>query len=361
MVFNKKIFTNISKEMEETILNDENQLKELYNKIEYLEKSLNNKDITIKNLNEEILLLKNKNKCLKEIIEKNSFSYTDINDNSINKRKSIYYDTAEIIDRNINTYKEYVNKENIINEGNNLKTDENFEFTFHSPNVENKRSINNETDKKIINFNNNKYKRFMLLSFLYTNKNKVKNILNDYRKKQTKKVNRKMAKLPNIRDKTVFIGERVPIKVLKNINNNLVFKTIAAETSLRIKLAHEISELTKRDTNIINYKEIIDYIISQSDCLDGKAITRLRRKYQRSWDIYDIYGEKLNILKFSISAFSEMDDEDYKKWKLYLADIINELPKQCNYIFRKGDNKGNICNEIDCIQHNCKKQINNEN
>jgi hypothetical protein len=215
--------------------------------------------------------------------------------------------------------------------------------------------------KKIINFNNKKYKKFMLLSFLYSNKNIVGNILNNYRKKETQKVKRKRAKKPNLRDKTYKIKERLPITIFKNIKNNLVYKTIAAETSLRIKLAHEIAELTKRNSEMINYKEIIDYIISQSDTkLDSKSITRLRRKYERSWDIYDIYGEKLNTLKFSIYVFSEIDDEDYKKWKLYLAEIINGLPKQCNYIFRKGDNKGNICGIYDCPTHNGKKYINDE-
>lgn len=356
-------------------------------------KKLNNiikeNDIIIKNLKEENLLLETKNKLLEEIIKKNnltnSFSDTaDIPD----KRKTIYYDS----------------KEEIINENNgicllcNEKT-----ILGNKYCIKHKMEIKKNTEKKgEQNFipeliNNDK-------PGIYTPPDSPENIRKDFLKEkqpyhnlQNKEINidnninenkenifsqtptpsksdetvnsakssekvkkRRMAKLPNIRDKSVFIGKRIPINVLKNIDNNIVYKTIAAETSLRIKLAHEIAELTKRDTNIINYKEIIDYIVSQSDDLDGKAITRLRRKYQRSWDIYDIYGEKLNVLKFSMSQFSEMDDEDYKQWKLYLSEIINTLPKQCNYIYRKGDNKGNICEIYDCKQHIGKKKVNDK-
>lgn len=338
------------------------------------EKIIKEKNIIIKNLEEENLLLKTKNKLLEEIIKKNNLSndipttYNISNPINIeNKRKSIYYDSKEEIydkDNSLNNTNIFIhtppdspekNKKDFFKE---KQTYYEFKNDIEGEGI----PLRSKNTKIIINnFDNNKYKRFMLLSFICSNKNIVENILNKYRKKETQKVKRKRAKKPNLRDKTYEIKERLPITIFKNIKNNLVYKTIAAETSLRLKLAHEIAELTKRNSEMINYKEIIDYIISQSGTkLDSKSITRLRRKYERSWDIYDIYGEKLNTLKFSIYVFSEIDDEDYKKWKLYLAEIINGLPKQCNYIFRKGDNKGNICGIYDCPTHNGKKNINDE-
>lgn len=208
--------------------------------------------------------------------------------------------------------------------------------------------------KNINSINTNLYKEEKIIN-LPTPSISNESINSIISKKEDIKPKRIRARKPNLRDKNYEIKERLPITVFKNIKNNLVYKTIAAETSFRIKIAHEIAELTKRESNEINYNEIIDYIISQSNIkLDGKSKTRLRRKYQRSWEIYDIYGEKLNVLKFSIYVFSEIDDEDYKQWKIYLSEIIDTLPKQCNYIYRKGNKKGDICGIHDCKDHKYK-------
>jgi hypothetical protein len=163
-------------------------------------------------------------------------------------------------------------------------------------------------------------------------------------------INKKDRNYSRKSDKNLQINERFPIKIFKGIGNNFVYQLVAAETSLKIKYKHEIACATKNDKDNINVNEILDYIKSQKD-ISSQEQTRLRRKFIRCYKLYEKYGEKLNTLNFSLYNIGYMTDKEYILWLQYLENVINELPKKCNYIYRKGDRKGQICETFDCQQH----------
>lgn len=322
----KRFAKDITKEID--IIDENTKLKNINNE---LHKCLIDKEKEIEILKEDNKIIRQKNEILKGIIDKHN-----ININIKNNKESIKQEipSPPISPENIrnNVFDESTDIPKV-----NIKKEIIDNIITETP--INKENINTKKDGK--EYNENKFS------------NNTEPLKSDEKINFQNLQENVTVKGGSKRDnKTLFILDRFPITIYKDINNNEVYKLIAAESALKVKYRHEIAEKSKKDKDSINTKEIIDYIINHSDKkINKKEITRLRRKFQRCYDLYDLYGEKLNTLHFSIYNIGYMQPNDWDLWLKELDNIIKKLPKNCNYIYRKGDKKGEVCGIYDCKDH----------
>lgn len=304
------IYNNMTKVMKETVLNDTEQMKKLYEKIEKLEKIIREKDI-------EVNLLNEKNKVYKNIIQKNNINVDYFNEENINK----IVDGPKLLDID----------ESIIDNDNKINNVPIVIDVLHP----------NYSWELYKHYVENYYKEYEELYYI-TYKNNKEEIHNTKR--------RYIKKVREVRTKDIILKD-YPIKVYRNIDNDIK-ELIAKEVSLKVKYQSEIArKLNKNEINI-TLDDIILYIIQQLNKPNNKNNRFIyKNKIERCMYLNDKYGDMLNIFNFSIQYVGYMSKTDWDIWLNELDNMIkNEFPDKtiCKYNYNKKQ-----CGKIDCenIKH----------
>lgn len=243
----------------------------------------------------------------------------------LNINNSTYVEKDIIIDGNIK-------KENI------LKTTDINESTSSIP-------INNNEIIELTNKNielENIIKKYES----QTKNNKDNNIKTKYNKKEDSK--------PYLNKGNNF---KCTIKRFEDLTKKSHIKA-AKETSTRIKYYHSLYLKTIDDGKSID--DIVLYILkNQKLKIDSPTNnTTCKNRIERCYYIYDLYGEKLDDLFFSITYMAKIyNDDNWKEWLNYLDNFINRQEyKNESYDENSDINNNDIINFKD-IQ----KKINKNN
>lgn len=330
---------DMTKEIEDTINNDENQMKKLYDRIEELE--------------EENRLLKQQNEMYLKIIEKNNIIINDKEENI--KNNEYRFNRSKIID--MEKIKKAFDKIDIKEEKEEEDTykinkEENNEFLLPTPSksseTESSHSVmTDEIGLKLNNINKQRYKKIMLLSFIYKNRNKVKNILN--KNKQNKK-----PKVRVERDRSLPIMKRFKVKVYEDIDlrDSEILQFVSSEDCFMIEYQYKIAEKVNKNIENISIDDIIDFKIKYEGFRNiSSRRTEIRHLITRSKYLFEKYGKKLSKFKISLNHLKIMNDEEWNEWKIEFDKLYNEICKnnmECKHVYR--NNKK--CGKINCkINH----------
>lgn len=378
---------SIPKEVEETIINDGEQINKLYEKIDNYKKIIEERD-------DEINLLKEQNKIYKEIIEKND------------KKRYNKKNYKKLNEYHVNTFLEdfnYINN-NIIDDYENIDVivkNKMFNIPFipaHKMLEENKKNKFNKFGSNISKYNikiktlphkvtlnkclfdyyNNIRiitKRYiypfqLLINFKFVQYYNIEhygfnNKLIEYNNwpqtpPNTPKVKRKgRPKKSEIKNDVNVDGRREDkifnktfISKFNGINNNEVFKLIAGEYASDVRYQYIIN--TKITSNY-QMMEAKDFYTQNDKDLPTKALEKRKQRFERRLtrckEIHEEFGEKLNIFKFSISNMTDISINDWPIWKKELERKIYEEYGDtpiCKDRYKKGKLKGMMCGKMNC-------------
>lgn len=175
---------------------------------------------------------------------------------------------------------------------------------------------------------------------------------------KNKEVNHKKIKNKNKISsyKNIYILDKYPIIIYKDINENKIKNMIACECFYLIKYQCEILKTIEKTIDV-TLDEIIEYIVKQENLSSSKK-RRLKYKFERCKFLYETYGDKLNNIKININNLEYINKKEWIEWLNELNNVIKELyPNNvikdiehnfCKYVYKKG----NICNKINCKKHN---------
>lgn len=310
---------DMTKEIEETINNDEIQMKKLYERIEYLEDELNKKNTKIKILEEENEAYKLQIVTYKKLFndEKNYINNIDIT------KEDKKDDGPKLL--NFNKMKEALKREDELESKNKIipkvePTYQIFEEEYNTNNFIPTPSISSDDGSgKIKECHDTNIP-----------------ISKPIRKQRNKK-------LPAI--------ERYPVTIYDKTNSEIL-NFVSEENKFLIKFQYKIAEKLDKKIEEINIKDIIDFKIKCEGLNDNKdQRKRLKFKIERCKVLYEKYGEKLSRVKISLNYLSEMPEKIWFEWLQSLDNIINNLyidSIKCDYKYK--NNK--ICGRYDCkIKH----------
>lgn len=367
---------DMTKEIEDTINSDETQMKNLFDKIEELEKIINEKNI-------EIHLFKEQNKIYKDIIDKKI-----INNKKHWKEYEFYiylhnYDLNlydELYINNYKNYKNYMNNIDITKEDINRKNDGPKLLNFNKMKEALKREDELESKNKIIQKVEPTYQ------MLEEENNSNKKDINEYIENKSdehceENISKNIDEVDSIlptpsitssetsvssadthntnsspkrkdRNKTLSPLERYPVKIysIDNNKNNELIEFIASESKVLIKFQSIIADKIKNDEK--DWEEIYNFKIKNNE-LNNSRNSKKRFKYKiiRSKILYDKYGENLNLFKIYLSHLSDMSEEDWSKWLIEFDELFNNIYNnsiKCEFKYK--NNK--ICNKYNCkIKH----------
>lgn len=359
----------MTKEIEETILNDGKQMNTLYENIDNYKKLLSEKD-------DEINLLKEQNKIYKEIIEKNNIkinSQLKTNSNFSSECKMVNSEYKNIKEINTKIYMNEVDKlnnkipieetdeyqklklklidmstkyNNLLDNFNNFSIKENFS--------EKEDNIKEKLKKVILeDFKQEMNDKDILLNNLQEEINSLKS------EKQTKSSTLKSCKSPDTRDiSEIEKITRCPISIYKECDTELK-RFIAAENAFRIKYQYDIEERYFKNIDNISIDEILEFKINQEN-ISYQDKSRLKYKIKRCHFLHETYNDKLNFIHFPLSNIERMSGSNWKKWLLRLDELILQVDKlypeidqgvPCEYIWKRGENKDKKCGIIKCKKH----------
>jgi hypothetical protein len=382
-IYKKRFGQIMTKEMEETVLNDTKQMNKLYEEIEELKKNIKEKNIEINLLNEQ-------NKMYLNIIQKNNIKI----ENFVSDKKD---NGPKILD--FNKMNEVLNNEN--NNHNNfdsIKSD--FKFNFNYPNNLNIKNQDLENDLERVNSELNEIKNKPITP-PYSPDNKIneENIKNKIKQELEaefkQKLNEEINSINQIKDKIISelqeknksnssfsqpLGNttnksktndkskelliRFPINknndeinenIKDKINNNKeikeLFDIVKSENAFRVKYQYEIATLYNKNKDEITLDDILDYKI-KNEGLKHSEKSRLKYKMERSKILYEEYGNDLNRVVFQVSHLGYMNKKEWSLWKIELDKIMESLPPiPCPYIWKKGKDKGSLCSALRCKKH----------
>lgn len=364
---------DMTKEIEDTIISDETQMRRLYEKIEELERIIKQKDIENK-------ILKEENEAYKIQIETFKKLFNDKNKENDNREES-----DKLL--NFDKYKKYINnKDNIekINEEykknngpqlldfNKMKKvlnneiDENISIQSSDDNLEKiksdkiikelniKENLSNESKNidDVNIFSNN------ICPNIDTNKNDEKENTSDSHlgENNVKKFNKKDNKnIPILERFPINVYETIDLKFTEKIQNNKeikeLFDLIRYENNYKIKYQYEIAVLHNKYENDITIDDIIEFKI-KNEGLKSSEKTRLKRKIERCKYLYEKYQNNLSRVGFQLYHIGYMNKKEWKLWIEELEKIMDKMePIPCQYIWKKGDKKGSECGMINCKNH----------
>lgn len=373
MFFIKKTIHNITQEMEETVQNNGKQMKELYDIIEKQKKE-------IEYLNNELSILRGEKYCYENKIKKLEKQLEGYNEhikicdkiNIDEKVNEALKEQEKINKKNIEFYKNAYQRQ--IKEIKELNSK--IESYVNNEGSEYTDLINkiNDLNEEIIELKNinNQYKQSENEIDIDSIKNKLQKEfqaqIEELKLKHIKEINElKNVNIPtpstsdDIKLKNVLpIGDirsndkldiltRYPIKQynINEIGGNEIKALIAAENSFKIKYQYQIAKKLNKNIDSITMDEIIDFKIKQEN-LNPKDKYKLKRKIERCYYLYNKYGDKLNILKFSLRNVSYMNTKDWELWLEELDKIIQNIPENCQYVFKKGARKDQKCGVLNC-------------
>lgn len=335
---------NMTKEIEETILNDTEQMEKLYEEIDNLKIVINNKDLEIK-------LLKEKNEAyilqietLKELIKDNIIEHdNDASEGSISEGSE-----EEIVD--------IIRGDHFIAE---------YKIEQYNKKLKQSKDVDNVEDLKIKEVNEEKIYPTPSDSIDSNNKEENDNIIrpnkvslnnclyNYYKNKKNKtKLNSGCGKgYRRDRDKTLPPIQRYPPKIYNysNTKNTELLNFISSENKILIKFQSMIAEKIIEE-NV--WEDIYQFKIINKELKDSPtAKNRFKRKILRSKILYDEYEEKLSKFEIYLSHLGEMSDDDWELWLKGFDKIFIDTYKDiegCLYVFKTGIKEGKRCGVNNC-------------
>lgn len=326
---------NMTKEIEETVLNDTMQINSLYDEVDILKNNIKYKDIEIKNLKEDVKLLKDKNEILNNIINKNNNTINKYNDDLIKNyinEKEIYinFDINNKVD-----IKEDIKTERLldINKNKEVKYD-----ILTPPQTPDKKIFKPKPAYKLFEEENKEP--------FYDTKDDIKindNIKNTLEEIQPRRYTHKFE------NKELNILERCNVNAYnynsKNKNSIELLDFIGTEYKVLIKFNSVVSEkINHNDKDIWN--EIFKFKIDNKELTNNTKYS-YKNKVLRCKEIYDKYGDSLGKFKIYVNYLGKLNDNEWKEYliefdKLY-KNTINE-----NDICKHKYKNDKTCNRICC-------------
>lgn len=161
-----------------------------------------------------------------------------------------------------------------------------------------------------------------------------------------------------MKNKNLNIMERYPVKKINNVDNE-IFKFVASEDTFLIKYQYDICRKLDKSVEEITFDDIFDFKVSYGDLSDTpQERSRFKNKLRRCKHLYNIYEDKLNNFKISLYYLSSISENDWSIWKKEFHKLILELypefkidenkNKICQYVFKSGKKKGDICGKYEC-------------
>lgn len=356
---------NMTKEFEETVLNDTKQMAELYEEIETLNTIIINKDIIIKNLNDENVVLKDKIFILESLLNKN--------DNIHNSDENLEYLKVNepISDKDIKINEEQIKKlseenEKLINNIKEIKEDyiniqkKNEEVEENIDKINNLESVIEELNEKLKNIPeineeeiDKKYKQ------KYDSKleEELKNIKVNIPSPSNSKENKKSSRLEGHRfeNKKLPILERcnvIAYKYNKNLDNEVnknklqILHFISSEHKVLVRFNSSIAEqVNEKDEDM--WEEIYKFKIENNELKDAKSNkSQFKYKVKRCKELYDLYGENLSRFQIYVNYLGKLSSKEWEKYleefdKLY--NTIN-IENMCQHKYQNSK----VCGRIDC-------------
>lgn len=146
----------------------------------------------------------------------------------------------------------------------------------------------------------------------------IENIKLEYEIKSPKKKNTNECK--NVNNN---IHDKCPVYIYINPNTKLK-RHIANETNLKIIYNKELKEIMEFDN--INIDEAVDYIIKNRNIKDTSSSRQnYKNKIERCRYLDQNYGNKLNVVFFSISKVSRLSKKEWELWLIYFNKKIKDL------------------------------------
>lgn len=368
----------VPKEVEETIINDGKQIKELYDIIEDLKTELSKKYIIIKEKDIEIKLLKEKNEAYE--VQINTFKSL-INDKNILDsgnivQKDTIYDSKPSL-LNLNKAKEILknsdlklNEEEIKNDvpDNNkvnnidfIKSDFKFKFNYPAnsksnidtqiptPSISNDSS--NTDDGRIISYYKNKYIK------LTKNKEKELNNKSDesvYTENIDNNNKIPIKKIRPERNRDLPILDRFKVKIIKNedLKDSEILQFVGSEDCFLIEYQYKIAEKLNKNVENITLDDVIDFKIKYEGMRNlSSRRTEIKHLITRSKYLFEKYGKKLSRFKISLYHLKIMSEDEWNEWINEFDKVLNEVinkEKTCTHAYK--NNK--ICGKLNCkIKH----------
>lgn len=110
---------------------------------------------------------------------------------------------------------------------------------------------------------------------------------------------------------------------LKKKKYNIIYKNNCYNNfykHIKIEVLN-IYEIKKKISSKANLNNILEYIF-KNDNYNRKQKTRLKNRLYRSLYLYEMYGNKLKNIDFSISRLTDMSKKDWIVWIKELDNII---------------------------------------
>lgn len=356
---------DMSKEIEDIIFNDGNQMKKLYEEIDYLKEELNKRDSRIKVLEEENKAHKLQIETLKILISKEKSEYNNFD--IISNNRDILPSPTISIEKNKLEVNEFSTPKNIIGNVNNSDSKRLLDYNNY------KKYINkNQIDKKQ-HMDEIKLKMKMFIAFLkfrktdyYKNKIKIRSryeeplqdsctnsdVINKSNRNSINKSNRNRRNNRNL-----HILERYKIIVYDDIGNSIVKQLIAKETELIICYKNDIADKIKKKVDNITIGEVMDYI-AKHEKLSYKKKSTMKYLFERCEYLYINYGQynKLNKFKFDIPSLAYMTRNEWTEWVSELDKLVKihyPMENICQHIMGNNSKRaGEKCGKINCKNHN---------
>lgn len=335
---------DMTKEIQDTIQNGEKQYKELYEKIEELEKIIKEKNIEINLLNEQ-------NKIYKDIIQNNNIKMENFildktdNNKKDNNPKILNFDKMQVL-----------NKEN---GNNNINTDSiksDFKINFNVPNITNINIKETHEHKDLSNKFNEK-EEIKILKEENIDKSTVSIDSKNNNISYVGEISRNTKKQYDRSKPILTRFPIIPINITKEESMcdptvKEILDFIASETNYLIKYQHRIGKYLD-EIKKIDIEYIINFKVKKEN-LSYNQKSKLKKKIQRCKYLCDTYKYKLNSISFSIYNISIMSKKEWEEWLTELDKIIKDKYPSgylCDYIKKTGKNKGQPCGIKDCEEH----------
>lgn len=361
------IKNNMTKEIEETILNDEKQMQKLYERIEELERINNEKDIEIK-------LLKEQNQIYLNIIRKNNL---DID----NKKENINFNKGPAL-LDFNKMKQALNKdiekENKENNKTYINNNDYINSSFKEKEIndlENKKKSFNEnkdnnfiptpstsSDSKKINYENiskikNKIIKIVIISYYKYKCEKImksRNEKNNEIKSTSVMTEPKKTKIRPERNKELPILDRFKVKVFReeDLKDSEILQFVGSEDCFLIEYQCKIAEKLNKKIENITIDDVIEFKIKYEGIRNiSSRRTEIRHLITRSKYLFEKYGKKLCKFKISLYHLKIMSDDEWEEWLIEFDKLFNKINIDEN-ICKHPYKSGNVCGKLNCkIKH----------
>lgn len=134
----------------------------------------------------------------------------------------------------------------------------------------------------------------------------------------------------NIKNKNILKEEDYGcyVYLFKNKDNEIRIKC-SEKTQYDVKYYYDLYEKCKQGDKK-DYDAFDDPAIymlnARGTAINSKNKEKYRNKIKKCKEIYDLYGDDLDFVYFSISSMANIrNKEKWKSWKIYLGNKINEI------------------------------------